>query len=532
MKKILKKSLLIVLTIIMILSVTACHGQKSLPSFIVPDTFDTTKEYNITFWSKHDTNITQKTIYENAISEFEKLYPNIHVTMIAETDYQTIYNNVLTNISTNTTPNVCITYPDHVATYLEGNEVVVPLDDLFSNEKYGLGGSDVQFDSVYKNEIIDKFLYECVFDGHYYSIPFMRSTEACYINKDYVESLGYEVPDILTWDFMFEVSEKALEEKESDKTLIPIIYKSTDNMMIQMLKQKEEITGDNLYSDQKGNVYIFNDTTKEILTEISAHAGTKAFSTFKISSYPGNSFNRYQCIFAIDSTAGSTWMGPNATLMDISRDGLTDFEVVVRPVPQYDIENPKMISQGPSLCLFNKEDPQEVLASWLFMQYLITNDVQIAYSKTEGYLPVTNKAINSNEYQDYLSRRGEDNNEHYSVKIDATKLIIDNINNTFITPVFNGSTSLRNAAGALIEQTVTATRRKTKINDSYFNNLYKEVNSLYKIDSIEVNDNNTGAVDAKDNFGPLPKESVILISLLSSIWVIIGTCYIYSKIKK
>ena len=50
-----------------------------------------------------------------------------------------------------------------------------------------------------------------------------------------------------------------------------------------------------------------------------------------------------------------------------------------------------MISQGPSVCVFNKEDPQEVLASWLFAQYLLTDQVQIAYSQTEGYVPVTVK---------------------------------------------------------------------------------------------------------------------------------------------
>ena len=36
----------------------------------------------------------------------------------------------------------------------------------------------------------------------------------------------------------------------------------------------------------------------------------------------------------------------------------------------------------------------------------VTNDVQIAYSSTEGYVPVTSKAQESDEYQDYLSRCG------------------------------------------------------------------------------------------------------------------------------
>ena len=41
----------------------------------------------------------------------------------------------------------------------------------------------------------------------------MRSTEACYINKTYVEKLGFEIPEDLTWDFVWEVSEAAIDRK-------------------------------------------------------------------------------------------------------------------------------------------------------------------------------------------------------------------------------------------------------------------------------------------------------------------------------
>ena len=93
-------------------------------------------------------------------------------------------------------------------------------------------------------------------------------------------------------------------------------------------------------------------------------------------------------------------MGSKAPLIDIPKESILDFETVVRPIPQYDVNDPYMISQGPSLCIFNKEDPDEVLASWLFAQYLLTNEVQIAYAKTEGYVPVTAKAQTSEIYQD------------------------------------------------------------------------------------------------------------------------------------
>lgn len=91
------------------------------------------------------------------------------------------------------------------------------------------------------------------------------------------------------------------------------------------------------------------------------------------------------------------------------------------------------------------------MASWLFTQYLLTNEVQIAYSETEGYVPVTDKARESEEYQDYLLRGGEDNEAYYEVKIKAAKLLLDNVDHTFVTPVFVGSTSLRMRLTSLLK---------------------------------------------------------------------------------
>jgi len=513
-----KKFIAFLLLICLCLGIlSGCHGSRELNTFSVPEEFDTSRQYEISFWAKNDTNSTQVAIYKQAIQDFQSLYPNITVNLRLYTDYGKIYNDVITNIATGTTPNVCITYPDHIATYMSGENTVVPLDSLFSHKKYGLGGSEVLFDSPTQKEIIPEFLDECIIDGQHYAIPYMRSTEACYVNKTYVEKLGYELPEVLTWDFVWEVSEAATAKDENgnflvngQNVLIPFIYKSTDNMMISMLRQR-----DAGYSTGAGDVLIFNDTTEEILYTVAEHAGTGAFSTFKINGYPANFLNAGQCIFAIDSTAGATWMGSDAPLIDIAEDKLVKFETAVMTIPQFDPEDPVMISQGPSMCVFNKEDPQEVLASWLFAQYMLTNEVQIAYAQTEGYLPVTSKAQDSAEYQDYLSRIGEDNQLYYDIKIQASQLLMDNIENTFVTPVFNGSASLRDAAGQLIENVTKSVRRKQTVDDAYMESLYADITSLHRLDQIQAG---TGKAD----LGPLPQASVILLVSLGGIWVLLG----------
>lgn len=522
----LRKIFALVLLLCTVASVfSGCHGAVERNVFEIPEEFDESRNYEITFWAKNDTNVTQVNIYKKTIEDFQKLYPNITVKLSLYTDYGRIYQDVITNLATDTAPNVCITYPDHIATYMTGSNCIVPLDSLFIHDKYGLGGSEIKFDAPSKDEIVPKFLSECYLDGAHYAVPFMRSTEICYVNKTYVEALGYELPETLTWDFIWEVSRAATAKNEDgtykvngQKVLLPFIYKSTDNMMISVLKQLG--AG---YSNALGDILIFNDSTKDFLFNVSSQTSAGAFSTFKISGYPANFLNAGQCIFAIDSSAGATWMGSEAPLIDIAEEKLVSFETAVMTIPQFDTKNPQMISQGPSVCVFNKQDPQEVLASWIFTQYLLTNEVQISYSQTEGYIPVTSKAQNSSEYQDYLSREGEDNDFYYDIKLKAAKLLLENTDKTFVTPVFNGSASLRDAAGHLIESVTKSTRRKEQINEEYMQKLFSDTSSLYRLDQIE------SGSGGKAELGPMPKASVILLSSLAIVWILLALLSILQK---
>lgn len=523
-----KSKVLLILLVCCLCVLTGCHGRESLRAFTIPEEFDDTKTYEITFWAKNDTNKVQAAIYEQAIADFEQLYPNITVNLRLYTDYGKIYNDVITNIATNTTPNVCITYPDHIATYLTGANVVVPLEELFADARYGLSGSEVRFEAPKMEEMIPQYLKEGVFSGHYYAIPYMRSTEVCYVNRTYVEKLGYMLPDVLTWDFIWEVSEAAMARDaqgnylvNGQKVLIPFIYKSTDNMMIQMLQQKG--AG---YSTADGEILLFQDATKGLLFSIAEHVESGAFSTFKISGYPGNFLNAGQCIFAVDSTAGATWMGTDAPLSDISEDKVVDFETEVRMVPQFDTENPQMISQGPSVCIFNKEDNGEVLASWLFAQYLLSDKVQTAYARTEGYIPVTRRAQESEEYREYLGRCGEDSETYYRVKIEAAELLMAHVDDTFVTPVFNGSTSLRDAAGQLVENTVKSVRRKETVDDAYMEELFEDVSALYRLEQVEKGAQRKGE---KEELGALPGTAVGLLGGLGMVWVVMIGYVVYSR---
>ena len=126
----------------------------------------------------------------------------------------------------------------------------------------------------------------------------------------------------------------------------------------------------------------------------------------------------------------------------------------------------------------------------------------------------TSKAQQSPAYLDYLSRSGEDNQLYYDVKISATRLLLENTANTFVTPVFNGSTSLRDAAGQMIENVTKSSVRKQTVDAQYMENLYTDVIALYRLDQIE-------GASGKVNLGPLPQTASTLLWTLGITWVLI-----------
>ena len=167
-----------------------------------------------------------------------------------------------------------------------------------------------------------------------------------------------------------------------------------------------------------------------------------------------------------------------------------------------------------------------MLASWLFCQYLLTDGVQIAYSETEGYVPVTDTARSNADYLAYLSSNANDA-EHYEVKLKAVNMLLENVDNTFTTPVYNGSASLRDAAGQLIENTAKSVRRRETIDDAYMQKLFADVISLYRLDNA-----NAASAGGKEELGPLPASSRALIWGLCAVWALIIAYAAYGKAKQ
>ena len=147
---------------------------------------------------------------------------------------------------------------------------------------------------------------------------------------------------------------------------------------------------------------------------------------------------------SIGSSAGATHQRPAA-----DNDGKYPFEVGIATVPQVDASNPKVISQGPSICIFKKDNPQEVIASWLFLKYLVTNvEFQAEFSMASGYVPVLKSVAENATYKDFVAKA--DGGKYISAL--SAKVCLEQEDAYYTSPAFNGSSEARDQVGKILQK--------------------------------------------------------------------------------
>lgn len=402
-------------------------------------------EVTIKFYHTMGANLRE--VLDTYITEFNKLYPNIKIEHEQVGGYDDVRNQISTEITVGNQPNVAYCYPDHVALY-NSAKAVVTLDGLIDSKATVtradgttevLGLTDEQ-----KADFIEGYYNEGkqFGDGRMYTMPLSKSTEVLYYNKTFFEANNIEVPK--TWDELEAVCARI---KEIDEKFIPLGYDSEANWFITMCEQQgsayTSATGEHFLFDNEENhsfVKKFNDWYNKGYVTTQTLYGAYTSGLF-ISQDATKSY------MSIGSSAGATHQRPTA---DAS--GNYPFEVGIATVPQLNPDNPKVISQGPSLCIFDKADDQEIIASWLFVKFLTTTvDFQAEFSMASGYVPVIKSVSENKVYKDFLDQA--DGGNHVSAL--SAKVCLDQADAYYTSPAFNGSSTARDEVGALLTACLT-----------------------------------------------------------------------------
>ena len=433
------------LMLVSVASLSSCGNKKAIPNFDIPEGGYDGSEVTITFYHTMGSNLSD--VLNLYIEEFNKLYPNIHIQHEQVGSYDDVRDQIGTELSTHSEPNIAYCYPDHVAMYnLTG--AVATLDNLIDS-KLSVTRADGSTEILglteeQKSDFIEAYYNEGrqFGDGLMYTMPFSKSTEVLYYNKTFFDANNLTLPK--TWD---ELKDLCAKIKQIDPDSIPLGYDSEGNWFITMCEQYGSP-----YTSAKGDNYLFNnEKNREFVKEFRDWYQNGYITTQTLlGSYTSSLFtstNGTRSYMSIGSSAGATHQRPAA-----DTEGNYPFEVGIATIPQVNADKPKVISQGPSVCIFKKDNPQEVLASWLFIKYLTTNvSFQAEFSMASGYVPVLKSVAENPEYAKFIANA--DGGKYISAL--SAKVCLEQESAYYTSPAFNGSSKARSQVGTLLTKCLT-----------------------------------------------------------------------------
>ena len=371
------------------------------------------------------------------IPVFNETYPNITIEHEQVGGYDDVKDQIKTEITQGLQPNIAYCYPDHVAMYNVA-KATQPLDVFINSGNPEIGLSTEQI-----ADFIPAYYEEGrqFGDGKMYTMPLSKSTEVLYYNKTFFEANNLQVPT--TWEQMEAVCRQI---KTIDPDCVPLGYDSESNWFITMTEQLNSpytsATGDHyLFDDPANHAFIkefrewYQDglvTTQELYGAYTsglfvAQEGTKSY-------------------MSIGSSAGATHQRPTA-----NDQGQYPFEVGITSIPQANANNKKVISQGPSLCIFKKANQQEVIASWLFVKFLTTCiEFQAEFSMASGYVPVLKSVAQNEGYAAWLASA----NGGSKIAALSIKVCLAQADYYYTSPAFNGSSTARDQVGLLLRKCI------------------------------------------------------------------------------
>lgn len=472
--------------------------------------YDENNKITIKLWNGFGRSMSNT--LEDIIKDFEREYPYIDVVNESKSGFDILHRTIVSSVESNSYPHVTFGYPEHFVDYIS-SDIQYALDKFINSSEYGVNVND-----YYENYMIENknllFKDESKRDSYIMSMPFYKTAEVMAYNKTFFDAFDLTVP--ATWDDAVEVAKEIIKivkgtsskltnaadrvnhfgtewnyngvvfdfKGVQENDFYPLSYDSQSNFFITMVNQ---FGGKYTEMDDITHGYMaFKDNPKviEALNSVKSMNNDHVLGipyTWQEESYCTNPFKAIKTVMNIVSSASVAYNIPNGN----------KFEVGIAPIPYKTVDKKCVMSRGSNLAIL-KSDSEHALASWLLVRFLsggvdyerkalnentgryeVVNDdlgnpimenANVNFAIQTGYLPVTKKCEDSNQYQQYLS-------SSQSGSVDKVRIATHNVVNTvyndtsdawnmFVDDAFVGSSTIRNEVENIIPLMITGTSGK------------------------------------------------------------------------
>lgn len=412
-----KKLLTLLFAALLVLGLAACGAAEE------PATEETTEETateeaveipagtEITFWhamgGANGEAVTALVEKFNAENEYG-------ITVVEENQggYGDIHKKIIASLTAGDYPNIGQQYGNNIIQYMDSG-AIVQLDEYINDATYGIE----DFEDIIEGYRTENSSYP---DGKFYSLPFSKSTEVMYVNKDILDELGLEVPTTL--EDLKTVSETIYAEKG-----IPGFgYDSLQNLFIILSQQFGSE-----YTNAAGEVLFDNEQARAAVQYFVDGTDAGYFRIAGEDKYMSGPFNSGQVAMYIGSTSGAKYVGG---------EGL-NWEAFMVPFGEEKVT----IQQGANFFMFDKS-PEENAAAFVFMNWMTQREQTVFWAMNSGYLPVRESAREDAAWLEFV---GSDD------PVASTKIAgMESAPYYTFDPIFAESYDVRKAVEAAVENAV------------------------------------------------------------------------------
>lgn len=312
--------------------------------------------------------------FQSVTDKFNETHENIHVTLQLQPGDQ-YEAKVMAAAKSNSLPNIIRSQAVNMTTYVNQG-ILVDMNQFIYDEDVGHANFDQEINPGLA-QLYDQW------DSAKYAIPLFMGGNVFFYNKTMFDELGLEPPK--TWSEV-----EAVAAAVSNKIGKPGfgIQVMVDGFMEILLQ-----AGGSVVDTDTKEIGFDSDISKERIQWY------KDLLDKKVARLVGDDKHFTNPIANGDVGCYVALSGNLGYLINAVGD---KFELGAAPLPQ---EGPKkFVNLAEPIFAITKSTPEEELASWLFIDYLLSPEVNAQCAATFGGLPATESAINDPYYQDFLSK--------------------------------------------------------------------------------------------------------------------------------
>ncbi len=395
--KSIKKFLVVLLAVLVLVGCSSKPASKDDASIVTEIKEDVT----VTFW--HAMNGAQEESLTRITKAFMDANPKIKIELLNQSKYPDLQSKINAAMqSPKDLPTITQAYPNWLWTAATVANLLVDIDPYLNHTDLGLKDID---------DINKALLDGAKIDGKQYGMPFNKSTEVLYYNKDLLAQYGVEVPT--TMEELKEAS-KTIYEKSNGEVVGVGFDSLTNYYSIGMKEAGVEFNKDlDITSDASVNlIKYYQDGIKEGYFRI---AGSDK--------YLSGPFGEQRIAMNIGSMAGESHVKKGS-------EGKFEYGVALRP-------SKVNLQQGTDIYMFSEATPEQRTAAFLYMKHLVSKESQLDWSVSTGYMPVRTSVQSDKAYTESESK--------------VAPLIADATKNLFPLPVIENSDPAYQLSGKIVE---------------------------------------------------------------------------------